>query len=56
MLSFINKFIDNNVEYTDMSEYTIYLKIINKDGNLYDTVAYLINKMLSGNEVIFSHV
>jgi hypothetical protein len=47
-MSFINKLVENNLTYKDKSEeYTLYLKIINIDGNIYDTVAFLINKMFS---------
>jgi hypothetical protein len=55
MLSFVNKLLGDNISYTGAShEYTIFLKIINNDGNLYDAITHMVNKMLTGDNKVNS--
>jgi hypothetical protein len=46
--SFINKIIEHNTEILDKSyEYTLYIKIINNDGNVYDCIGQLLVNLFS---------
>jgi hypothetical protein len=51
-MNFIYKIIENNLELEIPSDYefTIHLKIINSDGNLYDTISHLLMSLFSNAE------
>ncbi len=51
----MNKLIQNNIDIiNDTYNYTLYIKIINNDGNLYDCISYmLINFFNEDNKVNF---
>jgi hypothetical protein len=48
IMSFINKIIEHNTEILDKSyEYTLYIKIIYNNGNVYDCIGQLFVKLFS---------
>jgi exosome complex RNA-binding protein Rrp42 (RNase PH superfamily) len=58
ILSFINKIIDHNTEILDLTyEYTLYIKIINNDGNIYDCIGHLLVNLFSkDNKVVMFYL
>lgn len=50
LTNFINKLIDNNLEYDIPSpfQFCLHITIINNDGNIYDCIASLISNLFSG--------
>lgn len=54
--NYINKFLENNIEYSNKSQtdYTLHIKIINNDGNINDCISYLIFNLFTSDNTVYT--